>query len=161
MTARFSPPPPFAFKRSRSARFARGRAYEEKVHKFFEQRTDFYLRSQWIREVNHDGKVVWHQTDGLHFNIPEGIITIIEVKYQHCVEALGQMRRYQRLIRELFPDWRIRLVEVVKWYDPDVRWVGEFHLCPDALTHDCADEVPGIHILKPGHPSSEKTNARV
>lgn len=121
--------------------------YERKVHKHFLADCDFYLDSQWIRYCDDDG---WHycQPDALHFDISRGVLTVVEVKYQHTIEAWRQLvELYRPVLEVIFPTtlWRYQLLEVVRWYDADIRWPIQPKLI--ALPFE-GEYSYGVHIWK-------------
>lgn len=148
--ARFCPPPQFSLERAKKrGRKMEGLRYERKVHEHLGGRSEFYLASPWIVFIV-DGRPHWCQPDGLHFDVARGVLTVIEVKYSHTAEAHRQLRLvYSPVLGQLFPPglWDIRLVEVVKWYDPSVAFPEEITMCPDPFKH--TSHSIGVHIWKP------------
>lgn len=152
--ARFadSPPPFIRAHRKVSGRRAQGIRYERKVHEWLGERFEgAYLPSPWITFACADGHVRWCQPDGLLFNLRAGVITLIEVKYQHTSDAWWQLRKlYQPVLGALFPSdlWSIQCLEVVKWYDPAVVWPEPLRLVdkPAPLPQTSAS---CVHIWKP------------
>lgn len=142
--------PAFARARPRSkGRKAEGLRYERKVQHVLEARSEWYLPSPWILYVV-GGRPHWCQPDGIHFDVSAGLITIVEIKLSHTPDAHRQLRGvYEPCIRRMFPRpaWGVRLVEVVRWFDPDVKFPE-----PTTMTADpFAVPAPGIHvcILRP------------
>lgn len=148
--ARFCPPPAFALERAkRKGRKMEGIRYERKVHEHLEARSEYYLASPWIVFIV-DGRPQWCQPDGLHFDLDRGILTVIEVKYSHTADAYRQLRMvYSPVLARLFPPnlWDIRLVEMVKWFDPAIAFPEEISMCPDPFNH--SSYAIGVHIWKP------------
>lgn len=65
------------------------------------------------------GGVRYCQVDGLLFQHERKILTIIEAKIKHCIEAYVQLERlYLPVVRKRFPGWNVATCEVVKWFDP-------------------------------------------
>lgn len=161
------PPPPEAFRpagRVLSASFARppalrqrrytgrrleGIRYEKKVHAYLELlHGDFYIPSPWLRFFS-DGKWRWCQPDGLLFDFQRGVITIVEVKYQHTSDAWWQVRElYAPVLRAIFPErlWAFEACEVVKWYDPETKFPERTVLAQDVGMKHPAFK---IHIYHP------------
>ena len=140
--------PPFALRRRCTGRRAAGVRYEKAVQTHLRAQSHLYLDSPWLRFLDETG---WHwcQPDGMHLDFAAGILTIVEVKYQHTPQAWEQMEElYSPVLRHLFPAflWQIRYLEVVKWYDPAV-------VCRDAVRLVAAPfaqhYLRGVHIWKP------------
>lgn len=149
-SAHFCPPPAWALEqRAKRGRKAEGLRYERKVQAHMEAESEWYLAGPWLIYII-GGRPHWCQPDGLHFDVQAGIITIIEIKYSHTTDAYWQLRHlYSHVLGHIFPDrdWTFRLVEVVKWYDPAVKFPEPTVMCPDPLRH--ASESIGVHIWKP------------
>lgn len=152
--ARFSDETPtFAKNRKRvRGRRAQGVRYEKKAHtRFSEQYGDRYIQSPWISYLaSGDGSVRWAQPDALLIDLDAGLITICEMKYQHCTEAYWQLLgKYLPLLQHIFPRdlWRFATVEVVKWYDCSVQFPAAVTL-RDAV-HRVKPGEFGVHIWKP------------
>ncbi len=97
--------------------------YEQKVHEhFLELFPSKYLPSPWVRFTNvEDTNARWCQPDGLIIDIEAGLISIVEMKYQHTSDAWWQLEKlYKPVLAVIFPKqlWRLQCVEVVKWFDP-------------------------------------------
>ena len=120
LSANFSSPPALRKKRYTGRRLE-GVRYERKVQAHLE---DFYgekyVASPWLRFFS-GGVWRWCQPDGILLDLVRGVITIVEVKYQHTADAWWQVRYlYEPVLRTMFPDslWTFEVCEVVKWYDP-------------------------------------------
>jgi len=145
--------PPFAAKRQRrSGRRAQGVRYEKKVHEYLAAvYPDEYVASPWIyfQESGAD-RPRWCQPDGLLFDLQKGIITIVEVKYQHTSDAWWQLTQlYRPVLEKIFPLtlWQMQCVEVVKWYDPATVFPERV-----ALLEEPTERLKsgfGVHIWKP------------
>ena len=145
--------PPFAAKRQRrTGRRAQGVRYERKVHEYLSVVfPDSYVSSPWIYFMEREGsRARWCQPDGLIIDLEQGLITIVEVKYQHTSDAWWQLEMlYKPVLRAMFPKslWNIQLVEVVKWYDASTLFPVRCALL------ESPDEVlkaeVGVHIWKP------------
>lgn len=148
--AAFALPPSFAQRRPpKRGRKAEGLRFEAKAQAYLAGKSLLYLPSPWIRYLV-DGKACWCQPDGLHFDLQRGRLTIVEIKYSHTAEAHRQLRGvYAQVIARMFPAhlWAVRLVEVVKWYDPDVRFPEATVSCSDPFKHDST--AIGVHIWRP------------
>ena len=74
----------------------------------------------------------------------------MEIKYQHTSDAWWQvMKLYYPVLRNVFPEdlWYYRMCEVVKWFDPAIRFPTETRLTPDPA--ELHDGDFGVHIWKP------------
>lgn len=150
LSAHFCPEPSFA-KRARAKRGAKGEGlrYERKVQEHLCAASELYLPGPWILYVVA-GRPQWCQPDGLHLDYRTGVITIIEVKLNHTAEAAKQLRGvYEPVLRRMFPRpaWGVRLVEVTRWFDPDVYFPEPAKLCSDPFAHK-GQEI-GIHVWRP------------
>lgn len=99
----------------------KGLKYERKVNRAFLEEFGFtrYIPSQWFKYQIPGSGILFCQTDGLLFTPKQRKILIVEVKYKHTPDAYWQIEnKYLPVIRWLFRDWEISIVEVVKWYDP-------------------------------------------
>lgn len=119
------------------------------------QYKDLYFPSPWIHFYSEGyPRMRWCQPDGVLFDFKNGIITIVEVKYNHTPLAWWQLNElYLPLVSFIFGDelWTYRLAEWVLWYDPATPFPGEHHLRPE-LELIKPHEV-GVKIWKPGRNS--------
>ena len=141
--------PQFAQNRKRArGRKRTGIVYEKKGHEFFTEKFgNAYLPGPWIR-FNDAGKMRWCQPDALVFSPFESRITILEFKYQHTSDAWWQLTKlYRPVVQRLFPEWQLRICEVVKWYDCDRVFPEPVRLVPDFDRLTASDF--GVHIWKP------------
>lgn len=128
---------------------ADGIRYEEKAQQHFCDRSEMYLPGPWILYVV-EGRPFWCQPDGLHFDVQRGHITVCEFKLKHTPDSQRQLRGvYEPVIRRMFqrPAWGVSLVEICKWYDPDVTYPEQHHLIADPFNH--FSPLIGVHIWKP------------
>lgn len=98
---------------------------------------DGYIASPWLRfNLRETGsRHHWCQPDGLLLDPYAGLLTIVEIKYQHCADAWFQMNRlYGPVLRRMFPapEWKFATCEVVKWFDCAVQTpeVPKLRDCP-------------------------------
>jgi len=134
----------------RRGRRAMGLKYEKKVHEHFSALyREAYLCSPWFQYVEHsEGKMRWCQPDALFIDFDTGRITIIEIKYQHTIDAWYQLQRYLSVVREVFGEgWSYSLCEVVKWYDCAIQFPETVQLLSE-LSRSKAG-VLHVHIWKP------------
>lgn len=114
-----------------------------------------YVPSPWFRFANcldqfarshsQSRHIAWCQPDGLDIDIKRGLITVVEFKLQHTSAAWWQTRRlYEPVVRRVFGGlWDFAIVEIVKWYDPDVAFPERF-----SFISSLADAAPGrFHVL--------------
>jgi hypothetical protein len=118
------------------------------VHEHLLSSSEAYFPGQWFRFCA-DERVRWCQPDGLHLDPRRGILTILEVKYQHTPDAWFQLRElYAPVVSRAFgPEWDVALVEVVKWYDPATQFPEKVIMCPDPLSAPTGRI--GVHIWSP------------
>lgn len=146
--ARFSPPPNLR-KRQYTGRRLAGIKYERKVHLHLSALYgDLYLASPWL-SFRVDNRLRFCQPDGLLFLPPEGRLILVEVKYQHTADAWWQTRHlYGPVLQSIFPAalWALEACEVVKWYDPAVRFPEQL-----VLANEINMKTPAfkVHIWKP------------
>lgn len=151
---RFVKDVPFTLRTARKGVKADGVRYERKVQTYLESVFgDRYVPSPWIA-FDQNGRRRFCQPDGLIFDIPNGRITIVEIKLRHTYRAYQQLARvYFPLLSRMFPTdkWRFELVEVVKWYDCNEPFGGAHFLQSD-IAHGrdylCTQEI-GVNILWP------------
>lgn len=111
----------------------------------------YHFRSPWLR-FHDNGKVRWCQPDALLVDVESGRIVVIEVKYQHTLDAWWQLHHlYVPVLREIFPAtmWTIAVCEVVKWYDPATWFPCRVQLLADPV--EARVNEFGVHIWKKGH----------
>lgn len=111
---------------------AAGRRYERKVHcrlgSMYSPESSLdgalYTPAQWIEfRERGQSRSRWAQPDGLLLNLSRGLLVVVEVKLRHVVTAWWWLRGiYGPLLHFLFPKWTIAYLEVVRYYDPAVRW---------------------------------------
>jgi hypothetical protein len=126
--------------------------YEDKIQRnLADEFGDVYAWSPWFqfREIGSENPR-WCQPDGLLFQPLHGLITIVEIKYQHTSAAWWQMKMlYHPVVARLFPAnlWRFNFCEVVRWHDPVVKFPEPYRMVP-SLAILRPGEV-GVHILNP------------
>ena len=137
--------------RRAKGRRAQGIRYEKKVHEVLSRRLGAkYVPNPWfVFGTSEPGPPRWCQPDGLVINIPRGMVTIIEVKYQHVGDAWHQLRElYCPVVARAFgPGCKVGVVEVTKWYDPATRFPEPITLVRNVEDIDARKF--GVHILKP------------
>lgn len=143
--------PPFIRQRKYSGARAEGVRYEKKVQAYLQDRfADHYAPGPWIRfTTRQTPKWRWCQPDGLLFDLTQGIITLIEIKYSHTPNAWWQTKHlYAPVLRHLFPAhlWELQFCEIVKWYDPLTLFPEEIKLTRDLTRPSSKFKV---HICRP------------
>lgn len=141
--------PPFILKPPRTPRERLGVRYEQKVHSRLQEvwGLDHYFPSQWFTFGDGD-RVYYFQPDAILLLEDPRRIAILEVKYQHTVEAFWQLEHYYLpLLREFFrrAGRDFATVEICKWYDPCVAFPR-----PVKLLENLHQARPGdfnVHIL--------------
>lgn len=134
---------------------ANGERFERRVHATLLKRyPDKYIEGPWIayRGVNTGNRVRFCQPDGLYIDIKEGLLVIIEAKLKHGSRAWEQLNDlYYPCLRHIMEGgklFEIRLIEVVKWFDPLT-----FREMPPAMCstiHGCTpmrENVYNVHLL--------------
>lgn len=106
-----------------------------------------YTPSVWFKYINRSG-IHYCQTDGLLFDDELKKVTILEVKYNHCVDAYFQLfDLYAPVVQCAFPSYKVATVEVVKWYDPSVAFPCAVRLRPSVEEVEPSEFA--VHIAGP------------
>lgn len=94
-------------------------------------------------------RVRWCQPDGLLIDVLAGVITILEMKYQHTAQAYWQLHGlYLPVVKRVFgPSWTYKLCEVTKWYDPAIPFPTPISMQPDVKK--CKAGIVNVHIWRP------------
>lgn len=109
---------------------------------------DNYVPSPWIAfRLKGEPMLRFCQPDGFIVDIPDKRITIVEIKLRHMVEAYTQIVGiYDPVLRNIFPGWDVRHVEMTRWYDPHTAFPVPVQLL------SCIDLAPngrfGVHIWR-------------
>lgn len=131
---RFSAETPNFIQSHRKARGVKGLGlrYEKKAHEYVtsvcsgSSRALEYVDSPWFTYRLQSSPTVWNwaQPDGLVIAPNEGIVYLVEIKLRHISDSYFQlMDRYLPLMERFFgPLWKFSLVELCKWYDPDLAY---------------------------------------
>ena len=143
--------PPFIRDIKRRGARRQGIKYEEKVHENFScVYREQYLAGQWFQFLARGDRAPrWCQADALLIDIERGIITLVEVKYNHTALAWWQLKKlYLPVVQAIFGGgWAYATCEVVKWFDPHVPLPE-----PVAMRRHLHDARPGemaLHIFNP------------
>jgi hypothetical protein len=103
------------------------------------------LCGPWIRYWYQKSK--WCQPDALAFLPKEKTIIVVEVKLKHCFEAWEKSTGvYKPLVEWMFPGWKVRCVEIVRWFDGTVRLPVRVDMLPRV---ELVGENYGVHIWNP------------
>jgi hypothetical protein len=140
-------------KRRRGGAKAAGQRYERKIHKVFDQLYGpLYLPSQWYK-YRAVGARKWSycQTDGLLFDVGQRRIIVVEIKLKHTPAALVQLyTKYLPVVCQAFggeEHWSLALCEVVRWYDPGIKFPIPVHLTKDPT--NARPQQLSVHICNP------------
>lgn len=148
--ARLCQKPSFIREKKRRGRKRRGQLYEKKVIAHLDEILPLpVLPGPWIEFQERDAeRTRFCQPDGLIFDPWEGICILLEIKYQHTADAWWQLYHlYRPVVEYLFPLYAVRLVEVVKWYDPLTPFPERPALLRNVL--QASEERIGVHICTP------------
>jgi hypothetical protein len=131
---------------------AQGHRYEKHVHAtLLERYPDRYIEGPWIG-YSGDGRagINFCQPDGLYIDIERGLVVIVEAKLKHGRKAWEQLNTlYYPCVQHIFQDFEVRLVEVVKWFDPALFCQQRTALC--STIHEVAPmraKTYNVHILR-------------
>lgn len=112
---------------------------------------EWYIPSPWFIFWSADSmRPRYCQPDGLLFDPLDKAIWIVEAKLKHTTDAWWQLRHlYTPVIAAIFPPsvWKIRVCEVVRWYDPAVSFPEKVALVPQIVGIQGPDF--GVHIWVP------------
>lgn len=147
-----------SFVRAHRARGRKGMGlrYEKRVHDHFAQQFGpLYLPSMWFayRRLSSPKIINYAQPDGILLDFNAGLVTILEVKYNHTAEAYFQLYdKYLPLLDKWLHEkdkglWKFAVCEVVYWFDKFVEFP-----CRVALRDDVTKVRPGefgVHIWRP------------
>lgn len=130
---------------------AAGHRHERRMHKYLETIAPRdYLASPWIEYETALGDWGVCQPDGILFFWDAGILLILEAKIRHTEQAYWQTENlYLPVVGVLFPLWEYAICEVVRWYDPAVR----FPVQPQIVTElaYCSASTFNVFILRGAH----------
>lgn len=119
-----------------------GIKYERRAQEHLEEKYgEKYIPSPWIKYFDSgDERLKWCQPDGLYIDVRRGLVVIVEIKLRHTPLAWWQLEmKYKPLIEKLFgPEFKVALVEFVKWYDGTSPYP-----VPVSLRPSLADGRPG------------------
>jgi hypothetical protein len=143
--------PPYIRRKRFTGRRAAGIRYERKAQEYLQYMfPDTYVSSPWLAfKCSYTEKSRWCQPDGLVIDVPRGIITCVEIKYNHTSDAWWQTKQlYAPVLRKVFrPElWQIQFCEVVKWYDPSIRFPEPIQL---TMNIDQPSSKFKVHIWRP------------
>lgn len=148
LAARIASIPPFVRKQKYTGRRLDGIKYEKKVQAHLSLTDENYIPGFWLHFLSA-GQWKWCQPDGIRFDLDSGRITVVEVKYRHTSDAWWQTKKlYYPVLRAIFPEslWSFDFCEVVKWFDPSIKFPEEIRLTDDPFRK--SDKFK-VHIWKP------------
>lgn len=132
----------------RTKRQRQGISYERLVHsKLQDQHGLNYIAGQWWR-YSTGGRVRFCQTDGILLVPEKRMLVLIEVKYSHTVDAFWQLENlYVPILKKFLQqsNYVLATVEVVKWFDPAVRYPRQPRLLEHILL--ARPGVFSVHIM--------------
>lgn len=143
--------PPFIKRKRSRGKYLVGIRYERQVQEYLAllalSRNFEYIESPWIEYEDANGKR-WCQPDGLL--VDARAVCIVEVKYQHTVDAWWQLvHLYQPVIKLIYPNHRpVCMLEIVHWFDPKTAWPEKYSLTDSPLRIPQANKV-AVHIFNP------------
>lgn len=140
--------PKFAIHKKYTGKRLKGVQYEAKVQDYLSLLDANYIPGFWINFLS-EGLWRYCQPDGIHLDIEKGIITIVEVKYQHTSDAWWQTKKlYLPVLEKLFPAslWRFQFCEVVKWFDVSTKFPEEIKLVSNPFQDS---DIFKVHIWRP------------
>lgn len=106
----------------------------------FERQVGKALSERYPLFVNHISFTFYTADSGRHLCIPDGIllngneVIILEIKHRHTADAWFQLRRLYQPVVQRALGRPTRLIEVVKSYDPLVRFPEPHYICQDLET---------------------------
>lgn len=75
-------------------------------------------------------------------------VIIVEIKLSHTADSWKQLRQlYEPVVRHLYPNSKIALLEVCKWFDPHTNFPERYYYADNVL--EAQNERLGVHIYKP------------
>lgn len=107
----------------KSAAQANGCRYENKVTVFVEHwaKGNHYTFKDhpWICYEEVSGKVKYCCPDYVLLSDYDDNLIIVEAKIRHTREVIDQLTHYRDLIGQIHPEYKVSLVEVCRYFDPD------------------------------------------
>lgn len=131
---------------------AAGLRYESKALDFLSKEHAHFVRSPWFRYTLRalPGRVNYAQPDGVFFDVAQGLAIIVEIKHAHTADAYFQLvDKYTPIVQRFLcgGDWRIAVVEIVRWYDAATAFPCSVRLIDDPTS--ARPGTFGVHILRP------------
>lgn len=88
------------------------------------------------------------QPDAVFISETNKRIIIVEIKYQHTPDAWRQLRLlYEPVIKFMYPDFDIALVEICRWFDPHTQFPEQYYYNENPLQSTFGKL--GVHIYHP------------
>lgn len=150
--ASFAFQPPFEITEPKKGNKRKGILYERKAQRYLMGCLgEMYWPSPWIAfKADNNRRVRWIQPDGILVDPEAGLITVVEIKYSHTIDAYLQLEmKYIPVLKWLFPErlWRFAALEVVHWFDPTIKFPRGFRMVKNPALMRGSDF--GVHIYNP------------
>lgn len=144
--------PSFVRPHKTTGRKAVGLRYERKVLADLSARHPHFVASPWFRYTlrRYPQRVNYLQPDGLLIDPSSGVVTIVEVKYNHTSDAYFQtVGKYVPVLQHFFrgADWKLAICEVVYWFDGTTAFPAALRLLDDVLA--ARPGIFNVHIARP------------
>ncbi len=140
---------------SRSPPQANGHTYAQKAGLRYERKALTHLATLHPQFIDHlpfifiaEGDRKTAIPDGICFSKDLDQLTIVEIKLRHTEEAWQQLNLlYLPVVARAFPRHKIKLLEVVRWFEPETTIPGPTMQVIDAGMHFESDDFDyGIYI---------------
>lgn len=146
-----APNPPQPDMSRLTAAQAAGIRYERKVFRKFERAFPHFISHLPVLYRDGKGKLQRIIPDGIIFGRLPDRITIMECKLRHSTDAWNQLAHlYLPVLREAFPNYRIKLLEVCRYFDPNVVLPTDYEIVRSLEDFEARPISKfGIHIYNP------------
>lgn len=125
--------PPFITRKRSRGRFAVGVRYEREAMDYLallalpKPHLEF-IEAPWVEYFDREGRR-WCQFDGVLLDRKQQVAVLVEVKYQHTIDAWWQLTHlYRPIAHKLWPSYTLACLEIVHWYDPQVAFPEPYDL---------------------------------
>lgn len=120
--------PPYPTRRGNTAAREAGLRYERLVQAQLQTIWPAYRTSPWLAFTDETGERRC-SPDGIFFDKRTGVACVVEIKLQHMPEAWFQLRKlYEPVVKRLYPNSQVSVVEIVKSFDPSMPFPEEIIL---------------------------------
>ena len=151
--AAIAPGAPAFIARARARRvggkLGEGMRYETLAHSYLASVSEYYCPGPWLSFTSEisDRRIRFCQPDGLILDFRRGALTLVEIKLKHTSAAWWQTRHlYEPVLRHLFRDWTIAIVEVAKWIDPHTPFPEHFKFASAIQLSSLAPNSFSLHL---------------